>query len=244
MQLIKTVGEQAEVQFSTNEIITLNNALNEVCNGVNLVNFETKIGVSREQARILLDSIHKLVNELRSPSQSNISLQLTTKKTTRSSTIKRICTLETSGYQIVFYLRTLDYSIRAIGMIIVLAVEPGHEGVSGRSTATRIMIEDLLSLKTYFEQHIHKLTEDYNNKTNIVSNHYTPTFQIKALAGNVISENEGNFTIRFMVNVGRQEEKGDPSTYVSAESVVTFANIRSFTVSLQAAIDEFCQDIE
>lgn len=63
-------------------------------------------------------------------------------------------------------------------MIIVLAVEPGHEGVSGRSTATRIMIEDLLSLITYFEQHIQKLKED-SNKNNIFSTHNTPTSRLK-----------------------------------------------------------------
>lgn len=129
-------------------------------------------------------------------------------------------------------------------MIIVLAVEPGHEGVSGRSTATIIMIEDLLSLIRYLEHHIHKLKSDHNKNINIFSTYNTLTFQVKALSGNVISEDEGHVNIRFRVNVGCQEEKGDTSTYVSAESVGTFANSRRFTASLQAAVDEFFQTIE
>lgn len=53
--------EDVDFQFSTDELRLLNNALNEVCNGIRLSDFEGKIGVSRDQAKDLLNSIHRLI---------------------------------------------------------------------------------------------------------------------------------------------------------------------------------------
>ncbi|MDF5719608.1 MAG: hypothetical protein PUP91_03760 [Rhizonema sp. PD37] len=105
-----------------------------------------------------------------------------------------------------------------------------------RSIPTIITLKDLQSLITYFEQHITNLKSDPNSKAHTFVT-WDLGFQVEALSGDVFSESEGVFTIRFMVNIGQADEKAC-STYVGGEAMVTFANIRSFTLSLQAALAE------
>ncbi len=53
------IGE-ARTTFDELELRILNNALNEVCNGITLEPFEKKIGIYRETASELLSQIHSL----------------------------------------------------------------------------------------------------------------------------------------------------------------------------------------
>ena len=237
MRLIEIVGDKADIQFTIDELTTLNNSLNEVCHGIGISDFETKFGVSREQAKMLLDFVYKLLAKLRFHSQNNNNLQVGVDTTDSYLTIKQKCILETSGYQVIFYLRSLDYSRESIGIVVMLAVNPDLGGVSVRSTATKIRIEDLQSLLLYLEQHINNMKED-PNKTSHTFLSYDTTFQVQALSGKIISEDEGSFTLRFMVNVGDRKDKENTSTYVGAEAAVTFADIRSFTSSLQAVLNK------
>ena len=49
------------VEFTPHELIIINNALNEVCNGIALNGeFSTRMGCSLDEARELLDKIHAL----------------------------------------------------------------------------------------------------------------------------------------------------------------------------------------
>lgn len=64
MKIIKTTSEKADMQTSTSELVTLNNALNEVCNGIKIPEFEAKMGASREEVKGLLKSVGKLLDEL------------------------------------------------------------------------------------------------------------------------------------------------------------------------------------
>lgn len=201
MQLIKVVGDMADVQFSIEEILTLNNSLNEICHGVKIIDFDP-IGVSREQAKSLLDSVHKLTEELRSKTQTSKNLPKHVDTPNSSLTIKEKCILETSGYQVIFYLRSLDYSRQSIGLVVMLTMNPDSGGVFVRSTATTIRIENLRNLIIYLEQHINKLKEDLNQTSHTFLT-YDTTFQVQALSGNWISQDEGSFTLRFMVNVGQ-----------------------------------------
>jgi hypothetical protein len=55
----------ASVELTLAEIITINNALNEVCNGIHLEGeFSTRMGCTVEEARILLAEINRLGNSL------------------------------------------------------------------------------------------------------------------------------------------------------------------------------------
>lgn len=58
------INRKIVTQFSIDELVTLNNALNEVCNGIKVSDFEVKLGVSRENAKSLLSSVSKMLDGL------------------------------------------------------------------------------------------------------------------------------------------------------------------------------------
>lgn len=58
-----TPGE-ATIILSFTELCTLNNALNEVCNGLHIAEFSTRMGVEREEAARLLEQIHALITRM------------------------------------------------------------------------------------------------------------------------------------------------------------------------------------
>lgn len=236
MQLIKIVDGKADVQFSTEEILILNNSLNEVCHGIKINDFDTKIGTSREEAKILLNSVNDLMNELRPRRQSNKTSQIAMEKLNNSLTIKEECYLETSGYQITFYIRSLDSSKDHIGLIILLVVSTALGEVSIRSVAQKIPVQDLQNLVEYFEQKIDSLKKSYNKDlSNLLNCHNV--FQVQILLGNDVLEDERSFTLRFMINVGHQKEGGNTSnTYVGAEAEVPFENIQNFTSSIKTVL--------
>lgn len=45
------------LKATAQEMLLLNNALNEICNGVDIPQFETRVGVSREFAEELLQQV-------------------------------------------------------------------------------------------------------------------------------------------------------------------------------------------
>jgi transcriptional regulator of heat shock response len=53
-----------ELRMTQDELVILNNALNEVCHGFEVDEFETRIGSSREQASSLLQAIGQLLDQL------------------------------------------------------------------------------------------------------------------------------------------------------------------------------------
>jgi hypothetical protein len=48
------------IDFSTDELVMLNNCLNEICNGVHIGDweFQTRVGWPRSEIQVLLDKIH------------------------------------------------------------------------------------------------------------------------------------------------------------------------------------------
>jgi hypothetical protein len=51
------------VELNKNELGIINNALNEVCNGIELQGeFDTRMGCSVEEARVVLAKIHALAS--------------------------------------------------------------------------------------------------------------------------------------------------------------------------------------
>jgi hypothetical protein len=60
---IKSTGDRAiTIEFTRNEIGIINNALNEVCNGIDLEGeFETRMGCNKDDALRLLEVIHGLI---------------------------------------------------------------------------------------------------------------------------------------------------------------------------------------
>jgi hypothetical protein len=63
MQLLRAGSEQADIRLSWNELRLINNALNEVCNGLDVLEFVTRLGTSRAEARALLDRIGTVIDQ-------------------------------------------------------------------------------------------------------------------------------------------------------------------------------------
>ena len=55
--------ETADIRFSNEELVIISNALNEICNGVEIddVEFATRMGAEREEVRSLLESLGSLI---------------------------------------------------------------------------------------------------------------------------------------------------------------------------------------
>jgi hypothetical protein len=53
-----------ELRVTQDELVIFNNALNEVCHGFEVDEFETRIGASRDEAAALLQAIGRLLDRL------------------------------------------------------------------------------------------------------------------------------------------------------------------------------------
>ena len=66
MNAIKINKDKIVLELSKDELGVLSNALNEVCNGIEVWEFDTRMGIKIENARIILESltsIYKKANE-------------------------------------------------------------------------------------------------------------------------------------------------------------------------------------
>jgi hypothetical protein len=52
------------ILISLDEVVMLNNIFNEVCNGIKVINFYEKIGISKEEVKVLLEMINNTMNHL------------------------------------------------------------------------------------------------------------------------------------------------------------------------------------
>ena len=67
MELIRVEQGEANVLVAPQELLIINNALNEVCNGIDLPEFETRMGVTLAQVESLLSSVRLVLSELEGP---------------------------------------------------------------------------------------------------------------------------------------------------------------------------------
>lgn len=63
MKLLRSDGNRITLELSVDEAILINNALNEVCNGIDVWEFETRLGSSIEEAARLLKEISRVLEE-------------------------------------------------------------------------------------------------------------------------------------------------------------------------------------
>ena len=68
MNTVSMNRKHVTIELDRDEVMLLNGALNEVCNGVHIsdAEFATRLGGDREETRRLLERIHSLCNEMRS----------------------------------------------------------------------------------------------------------------------------------------------------------------------------------
>ncbi|RMR54451.1 hypothetical protein ALP83_200039 [Pseudomonas syringae pv. actinidiae] len=64
MEIINSSRNFANVSFNRDELLVLNSALNEICNGLDMFEFETRIGADREFVASLLRKIGLLLDNM------------------------------------------------------------------------------------------------------------------------------------------------------------------------------------
>lgn len=64
MNVIESYQDFGSVQFSRHEPLILNAALNEICNGIDVFEFETRVGAGREHVADLLKRIGSLLDDM------------------------------------------------------------------------------------------------------------------------------------------------------------------------------------
>lgn len=64
MKIIETAPSWSQVEIDREELLIVNAALNEVCNGIALFEFETRIGADRGRVAALLTELGKLLDKM------------------------------------------------------------------------------------------------------------------------------------------------------------------------------------
>jgi hypothetical protein len=74
VKLEKTENNIAIVQLSRHQLVILNNALNEICNGIDLDDeFFTRIGADSEEVQLLLSEVGNTIDKLDSAKKNTNS---------------------------------------------------------------------------------------------------------------------------------------------------------------------------
>ncbi|CNI52208.1 Uncharacterised protein [Yersinia massiliensis] len=66
MDLLSVTKSNADINITENELLILNSALNEVCNGIDIAEFETRIGSERDKVAVLLSKIGSILDQMSS----------------------------------------------------------------------------------------------------------------------------------------------------------------------------------
>lgn len=66
MDLLSTTKFDAELKITEKELLILNSALNEICNGIDVTEFETRIGSDKNEVAALLSKIGSILDKMSS----------------------------------------------------------------------------------------------------------------------------------------------------------------------------------
>ena len=142
--------------------------------------------------------------------------------------------LETDGYWICFDLKGTQAAKESVEVVVELVLDRNLGDVAVKSIPTLMTVRDLHRLVAYFEEHIALLQQNPDSESYV----FVPMelgFQVHALAGEVQAGNDGEFSVRFLLNVGESSPVGH-RVYIGGESVVTLKNLRVFLASLHEAL--------
>lgn len=64
MDLLSVSNGKAEINIAENELLILNSALNEICNGIDIAEFETRIGSEKSEVEALLSKIGNILDKI------------------------------------------------------------------------------------------------------------------------------------------------------------------------------------
>jgi hypothetical protein len=99
-------------------------------------------------------------------------------------------------------------------------------------------MSDLQRFLAYLEKHIGRLQQNPNSTSEpFVTGELG--FQAQAHEGDIQSQDEGGFSLSFMVNVGiRSEPENGTRVYVGGEALISMHEIQNFTRTVQLIIEE------
>jgi hypothetical protein len=150
-----------------------------------------------------------------------------------------LCVLDAGGYRVAFTFDNGDASKEYLDTTVELSLGAELGAFTVRSQPTFIAVKDLQRLAAYLEDHVAALQKDPNREPPP----FVPLelgFQIHALSGDVLSEDEGEFTLRCMVNVGQGPDDSS-RVYVGAESAVDVTRVKEFIASLEGVASTILQ---
>ncbi|QZY92320.1 hypothetical protein K7H94_20570 (plasmid) [Pantoea dispersa] len=64
MELLSVTMKSAKINITEEELLILNSALNEICNGIDIAEFETRIGSDRNEVAALLSKIGNILDQM------------------------------------------------------------------------------------------------------------------------------------------------------------------------------------
>jgi hypothetical protein len=147
--------------------------------------------------------------------------------------------LDTQGYQVTFEILTIPDCTDAFDTIIHFFLDLRLEAVAFKSVRARLTLDTLREMVIYFDQHVIQLQADPFSE----SDTFVPMnllFKLQALAGEIDVPDDGEFSLRFMINM-EQDDVDLTSIYVGGEAVITLQNVDSFLSSVKQLIAETLQ---
>jgi len=64
MDLLSVSNGKVEINIAESELLILNSALNEICNGIDINEFETRIGSDKNDVEVLLSEIGNILDKI------------------------------------------------------------------------------------------------------------------------------------------------------------------------------------
>ena len=120
--------------------------------------------------------------------------------------------LETEGYRICFALQETQAAKESAEVVVELILDRNLGDVAVQSVPTLMTVRDLSRLVAYFEAHIARLQQHPDSESDV----FVPLelgFQVQALAGEVQAGDDGEFSVRFFVNVGESSTSRSSRLY-------------------------------
>jgi hypothetical protein len=145
--------------------------------------------------------------------------------------------LSVEGFDVVFSLNRFKDSLSIMDVEIEIRPESDLAMNAFRSISSFVAIKDLYRFLGYFEEILKHSNSGRRQKLPV----YVPLelgFQVQVLEGEMETEEEGYFTIRVMVNLGRNAKHGT-HVYAGCEGLVDAARIREFNIALRAVLEAF-----
>jgi hypothetical protein len=144
--------------------------------------------------------------------------------------------LKTEGYQVSFAVEPMPRLKDEFNVSVGFLLDPRLGNVAFTSSPMPLSVKDLQRLESYLKQHIAHLQADPDSE----SYTFVPLdlqFQLQAFSGEIRSQDDGEFTLRFMINADRPNEEKS-SVYIGGEAMVKLENVNRFLSSISCLLSE------